>query len=136
MNLKGIVTTLIGAIALAMALPAFAASGKKPNILIIWGDDIGYWNVSAYNQGMMGYKTPNIDRIAHEGALFTDWYGQQSCTAGRAAFITGQSPFRTGLLKVGLPGAAEGLAGERRHDRRVAEGARLRHGSVRQEPPR
>ena len=90
------------------AVPAEAA-GKKPNILVIWGDDIGYWNVSAYNQGMMGYKTPNIDRIAHEGALFTDWYGQQSCTAGRAAFITGQSPFRTGLLKVGLPGAAEGL---------------------------
>ena len=73
-----------------MAGPASAAD-KKPNILIIWGDDIGYWNVSAYNQGMMGYKTPNIDRIAKEGALFTDWYGQQSCTAGRAAFITGQS---------------------------------------------
>jgi arylsulfatase len=85
------------------------SSGKKPNILVIWGDDIGYWNVSAYNQGMMGYKTPNIDRIAKEGALFTDWYGQQSCTAGRAAFITGQSGFRTGLLKVGLPGAKEGL---------------------------
>jgi len=85
------------------------AQQKKPNILIIWGDDIGYWNVSAYNQGMMGYKTPNIDRIAKEGALFTDWYGQQSCTAGRAAFITGQSGFRTGLLKVGLPGAKEGL---------------------------
>jgi arylsulfatase A-like enzyme len=68
--------------------------------------------VSAYNQGMMGYKTPNIDRIAREGALFTDWYGQQSCTAGRAAFITGQSPFRTGLLKVGLPGAKEGLQKE------------------------
>jgi arylsulfatase len=85
------------------------SSGKKPNILIIWGDDIGYWNVSAYNQGMMGYKTPNIDRIAKEGVLFTDWYGQQSCTAGRAAFITGQSGFRTGLLKVGLPGAKEGL---------------------------
>lgn len=82
---------------------------KKPNVLVIWGDDIGYWNVSAYNQGMMGYKTPNIDRIAKEGALFTDWYGQQSCTAGRAAFITGQSGFRTGLLKVGLPGAKEGL---------------------------
>ena len=82
---------------------------RKPNILIIWGDDIGYWNISAYNQGMMGYRTPNIDRIAKEGALFTDWYGQQSCTAGRAAFITGQSPFRTGLLKVGLPGAKEGL---------------------------
>ena len=73
-----------------------AADPKKPNILIIWGDDIGYWNVSAYNQGMMGYKTPNIDRIAKEGALFTDWYGQQSCTAGRSCFITGQSGFRTG----------------------------------------
>src|SRR6516165_7137607 len=89
--------------------PTAKAQQKKPNILILWGDDIGYWNLSAYNQGMMGYKTPNIDRIAHEGALFTDWYGQQSCTAGRAAFITGQSPIRTGLTKVGLPGAELGL---------------------------
>jgi arylsulfatase len=88
---------------------ATPTQAKKPNILIIWGDDIGYWNISAYNQGMMGYKTPNIDRIAKEGALFTDWYGQQSCTAGRACFITGQSGYRTGLLKVGLPGAKEGL---------------------------
>jgi arylsulfatase A-like enzyme len=96
---------------LAVLLSFFASAQKtkKPNILIIWGDDIGYWNISAYNQGMMGYKTPNIDRIAKEGALFTDWYGQQSCTAGRAAFITGQTPLRTGLLKVGLPGAKEGL---------------------------
>ena len=93
----------------AQAQPSTAASGKKPNILILWGDDIGYWNVSAYNLGMMGYKTPNIDRIAREGALFTDWYGQQSCTAGRASFITGQTGFRTGMLKVGLPGAKEGL---------------------------
>ena len=84
---------------------------KQPNIVILWGDDIGYWNISAYNQGMMGYKTPNIDRIAKEGALFTDWYGQQSCTAGRACFITGQVGFRTGMLKVGLPGAKEGLKG-------------------------
>ena len=84
-------------------------AAKKPNILILWGDDIGYWNVSAYNMGMMGYKTPNIDRIAKEGAVFTDWYGQQSCTAGRACFITGQVGFRTGMLKVGLPGAKEGL---------------------------
>jgi arylsulfatase A-like enzyme len=82
----------------------------KPNILVIMADDIGYWNISAYNRGMMGYRTPNIDRIANEGAIFTDYYGQQSCTAGRAAFITGQSPFRTGLLKVGLPGAKEGLS--------------------------
>ena len=92
------------------AFPVFAAD--KPNILIIWGDDIGIFNISAYNQGMMGYKTPNIDRIAREGVLFTDWYGQQSCTAGRAAFITGQSPIRTGLTKVGLPGAPEGLKKE------------------------
>src|SRR5215468_10263700 len=83
--------------------------GKKPNILFIMGDDIGWSNISAYNLGMMGYRTPNIDRIAKEGALFTDWYGQQSCTAGRAAFITGQSPIRTGLTKVGLPGAELGL---------------------------
>src|SRR5215472_10081975 len=95
------------ALIVSVAWPASAQ--QQPNILILWGDDIGYWNVSAYNQGMMGYKTPNIDRIAHEGALFTDWYGQQSCTAGRAAFITGQSPIRTGLTKVGLPGAQEGL---------------------------
>ncbi|WIY26100.1 arylsulfatase [Parasedimentitalea psychrophila] len=86
------------------------AETEKPNFLIIWGDDIGWMNTSAYNRGMMGYRTPNIDRIASEGALFTDWYGQQSCTAGRAAFVTGQSPFRTGLLKVGLPGAQEGLS--------------------------
>jgi arylsulfatase A-like enzyme len=87
-------------------------AAKKPNILIIWGDDIGWFNISAYNHGIMGYKTPNIDRIAKEGALFTDWYGQQSCTAGRAAFITGQSPIRTGLTKVGLPGAKLGLQAE------------------------
>ena len=84
----------------------------KPNILVIWGDDIGIWNLSCYHRGMMGGRTPNIDRIAAEGALFTDYYGQQSCTAGRAAFITGQHPFRTGLLKVGLPGAELGLRPE------------------------
>ncbi|MDP3242672.1 MAG: sulfatase-like hydrolase/transferase, partial [Reyranella sp.] len=89
---------------------AQAPAPAKPNILVIFGDDIGYWNISAYNRGMMGYRTPNIDRIAREGAIFTDYYGQQSCTAGRAAFITGQSPIRTGLLKVGLPGAPEGLS--------------------------
>jgi len=88
------------------------APARKPNILVIWGDDIGQFNVGAYNLGMMGYKTPNIDRIGREGAIFTDWYGQQSCTAGRAAFITGQSPIRTGLTKVGLPGAPEGMRAE------------------------
>ncbi|HEX4387659.1 MAG TPA: arylsulfatase [Steroidobacteraceae bacterium] len=93
-------------------------AAKKPNILVIWGDDIGWYNVSAYNHGVMGYRTPNIDRLAKEGALFTDWYGQQSCTAGRAAFICGQSPIRTGLTKVGLPGADQGL---RAKDPTIAE---------------
>src|SRR4051794_4995021 len=103
-----------------LASPAFTPAAQapasaqqpqpKPNILVIMGDDIGYWNISAYNRGVMGYRTPNIDRIAAEGTIFTDYYGQQSCTAGRAAFITGQSPMRTGLLKVGLPGAKEGLS--------------------------
>jgi arylsulfatase A-like enzyme len=87
---------------------AFAQSGK-PNILVIFTDDVGVWNIGAYHRGMMGGSTPNIDRIANEGALFTDYYAQQSCTAGRAAFITGQQPFRVGLLKVGLPGAPQGL---------------------------
>jgi arylsulfatase A-like enzyme len=85
------------------------AQGKKPNILVIMGDDIGWYNTSIYNRGDMGYQTPNIDRIGKEGGLFLSWYGQQSCTAGRAAFITGQSPIRTGLTKVGLPGAPQGL---------------------------
>ena len=100
------VTLMIGTSAYAQQ----PGGGNKPNILVIMSDDIGYWNISAYNRGMMGYRTPNIDRIANEGAIFTDYYGQQSCTAGRAAFITGQSPMRTGLLKVGLPGAKEGLS--------------------------
>jgi len=89
--------------------PAAApSSGKKPNVLVIWGDDIGVWNISFNNRGMMGYRTPNIDRIANEGLSFTDYYGQQSCTAGRAAFIGGNVPVRTGMTKVGLPGAKEG----------------------------
>src|SRR5689334_15467774 len=96
--------------AVGSALPARAQEAKKPNILVIWGDDIGWYNISAYNLGVMGYRTPNIDRLAHEGALFTDWYGQQSCTAGRSACATGQSPTPTGLTKVGLPGAPEGLS--------------------------
>jgi arylsulfatase A-like enzyme len=84
----------------------------KPNILIIWGDDIGQSNLSCYSHGVMGYRTPNIDRIAAEGAMFTDYYGEQSCTAGRAAFITGQNPYRTGLTKVGMPGSPIGLQAE------------------------
>src|ERR1700751_2672199 len=86
------------------ALPA-AAQQKKPNILVIMTDDVGVWNISAYHRGMMGGRTPNIDRIANEGALFTDYYAQQSCTAGRAAFILGQPPFRPGLVTVGMPGS-------------------------------
>ncbi len=84
-------------------------AAQKPNILVIWGDDIGVHNISAYNHGIMGYRTPNIDRIANEGALFTDCYAQQSCTAGRASFILGQHPFRTGLLTVGFPGSPHGI---------------------------
>jgi len=96
----------------ASAQPAAQPLEKKPNIVIIWGDDIGQSNVSAYSKGVMGYQTPNIDRIAREGVTFTDYYGEQSCTAGRAAFITGQSVFRTGLSKVGMPGADLGLSKE------------------------
>jgi arylsulfatase A-like enzyme len=91
-----------------LAAPVAMAQAKKPNVLVIWGDDIGTWNISHNSRGMMGYKTPNIDRIAREGVAFTDYYGQQSCTAGRAAFINGTVPVRTGMTKVGMPGAAEG----------------------------
>jgi arylsulfatase len=84
----------------------------QPNILVVWGDDIGITNLSCYSDGLMGYRTPNIDRIANEGMRFTDSYGEQSCTAGRSSFITGQSVFRTGLSKVGLPGAPIGLRAE------------------------
>ncbi len=89
-----------------------AATADKPNIIIIWGDDIGQSNISAYTRGLMGYQTPNIDRVAREGMLFTDYYAEQSCTAGRASFITGQHGMRTGLTKVGLPGATLGLQKE------------------------
>jgi arylsulfatase len=85
---------------------------KKPNILILWGDDIGIWNISHFSRGQMGYRTPNIDRVAEEGVTFTDYYAQQSCTAGRASFICGQNPIRTGLTKVGMPGASVGLHAE------------------------
>lgn len=93
---------------LVTLLPLTFWAQKKPNILIIWGDDIGTWNISHNSRGMMGYKTPNIDKIAKEGVSFTDYYGQQSCTAGRAAFISGSVPVRTGMTKVGMPGAKEG----------------------------
>src|SRR5260370_36683191 len=100
---------LIATAALIGAAGPLQAADKKPNIIVFMSDDVGIWNISAYHRGMMGGRTPNIDRIAKEGALFTDYYAQQSCTAGRAAFILGQAPFRTGLLMVGLPAAKQGI---------------------------
>ncbi len=104
-------TNIIGlAIGLAsLGAVSTPAADQKPNILVIWGDDIGYDNISIYNHGIMGYRTPNIDRLAKEGALFTDAYAQQSCTAGRASFILGEHPFRTGLLTIGMPGSPHGI---------------------------
>ena len=99
-------------VSVALNQPLAAQTSSKPNIVIIWGDDIGQADVSAYSRGLMGFKTPNIDRVAKEGVMFTDYYGEQSCTAGRASFITGQSGLRTGLTKVGLPGATLGLQKE------------------------
>ena len=110
-------TAIVLAVVAVSATPAMAQD-KKPNIVIIWGDDIGQTNVSAYSRGLMGYETPNIDRVAKEGVMFTDYYGEQSCTAGRSAFITGQSVYRTGLSKVGLPGADIGM---RKEDPTIAE---------------
>ncbi|WP_342894752.1 arylsulfatase [Roseibium sp. AS2] len=98
-----------GALLLAIVTPSFAQQDEKPNILVIWGDDVGQSNISAYTFGLMGYRTENIDRIAKEGMMFTDYYGEQSCTAGRSSYIMGQSVFRTGLSKVGLPGADLGM---------------------------
>jgi arylsulfatase A-like enzyme len=121
--LGGLKSQLLGSLAivtaaLGLAAPAGAQTPAKPNIVIIWGDDIGQSNVSAYSRGLMGYQTPNIDRIAREGMMFTDIYAEQSCTAGRASFITGQSGLRTGLTKVGLPGSPLGL---RKEDPTIAE---------------
>ena len=128
---------VLAAIVLSLAFiacPAFAAD-KKPNIVIIWGDDIGQSDVSAYSMGLMGFHTPNIDRVAKEGMIFTDYYAEQSCTAGRASFITGQSGLRTGLTKVGLPGAAVGLQKEDPTIAELLESTRLCYRPVRQESP-
>lgn len=110
--LASMLTLASGAISAAYAAPATSPPAtapeqdkSKPNIVVIFGDDIGYWNLSTYNQGTMGYKTPNIDSIAAQGAKFTSYYAEQSSTAGRSSFITGQMPFRTGMSKVGMPGA-------------------------------
>ena len=106
----GIVLGFVCAVIMLMAVPAQArAASSKPNILVIWGDDIGVHNISAYNHGIMGYKTPSIDSLAKAGAMFTDSYAQQSCTAGRASFILGEHPFRTGLLTIGMPGSKHGI---------------------------
>ena len=106
------ITTLVVLLTCIAAASFSAQAQDQPNILVIWGDDVGQSNISAYPRGVMGYRTPNIDRIATEGMIFTDYYGEQSCTAGRSSFITGQSVFRTGLSKVGLPGAELGLQEE------------------------
>ena len=118
------------------AAPAAPAAGRKPNILVIFGDDIGIPQISAYTMGMMGYRTPNIDRIAREGAIFTDAYGQQSCTAGRASFILGQEPFRTGLLTIGMPGDPHGIQDWMPTIADALKTAGLRHRPVRQESSR
>jgi arylsulfatase len=109
-NTTGYIAALLTAIyAVGLVADIASAQEKKPNIVVIWGDDIGVHNISTYNHGVMGYRTPNIDRIAREGAFFTDFYAQQSCTAGRASFILGQHPFRTGLLTIGMPGSDHGM---------------------------
>jgi arylsulfatase A-like enzyme len=110
----GLLPSILAALFLVLAsgVPAQAKEVSKPNIVIIWGDDIGQSDLSAYTFGLMGFRTPNIDRVAKEGMMFTDYYAEQSCTAGRSAFITGQSVFRTGLSKVGMPGAKEGMQKE------------------------
>ncbi len=127
-------TRLVASLALGAA-PATAQTTAKPNILVIWGDDIGTWNISHNNRGMMGYKTPNIDRIAKEGVAFTDYYGQQSCTAGRAAFIGGTVPAPQRHDQGGHARRGGRLAEDRRHHGHGHEEPGLRHGPVRQEPP-
>jgi arylsulfatase A-like enzyme len=108
---RNISVILVGlAAALMLAMPAFAqTAGKQPNIVVIMGDDIGIWNIGAYHRGLMAGRTPNIDRIATEGMLFTDYYAEASCTAGRAAFVTGELPIRTGMTTVGQAGSPVGL---------------------------
>ena len=137
-------TTLAAASALGGTAPTQVAqaqqqpapTGRPPNILIIWGDDIGYWNISAYNQGMMGYKTPNIDRIAREGACSPTGTGSKAAPPAARAFITGQVGFRTGMLKVGLPGAKEGLQARDVTIAELLKAQGLQDRPVREEPPR
>ena len=109
---RGGLLLLVACLVVPLVAGPATADEKKPNIPVLWGDDVGQSNISAYTFGLMGYRTPNIDRIASEGMKFTDYYGEQSCTAGRSSFITGQSVFRAGLSRVGLPGADLGLREE------------------------
>ena len=120
----------------AAARPAPAPTGQRPNILVIFGDDIGIANISAYSNGLMGYATPNIDRIGREGVMFLHYYGEQSCTAGRSAFLTGQHIIRTGPEQGRLPRRADGHEPARSVDRRAAQEPRLCHRPIRQEPRR
>ena len=110
--------------------------GQRPNIVFIMGDDVGWFNVGAYHRGMMSGKTPNLDKLASQGMLFTDYYAEASCTAGRAAFITGEIPLRTGLTTVGQAGADVGMPAQACTHCHRAQGARLCHRTIRQEPPR
>ena len=119
-----IIRVLITALITCFAAASNAAD--KPNIVVIWGDDIGVWNIGAYHRGMMAGETPHIDQLAAEGAIFTDYYAEASCTAGRAAFITGELPIRTGLTTVGQAGAKIGMPAKRSEERRVGKECRSR----------
>jgi arylsulfatase A-like enzyme len=127
---------LVSVVAALLATATGAAAQEKPNILIIWGDDVGMWNISAYHREMMGGETPNIDRIAADGKLFMDHYAHASCTAGRAAFITGQHPHPRRSCDRGPARLADRTPARRPHAGHDAQGARLSHRPVRQEPPR
>ena len=129
-----VVAAFLVVFGLAAPQPA-SAQEKKPNILVIMGDDIGMWNIGAYHRGLMAGKTPNLDKLAKEGMLFTDYYAEASCTAGRANFITGELPIRTGMTTVGQAGAKIGLPAEAVTIATVLKSHGLRHGTVRQESP-
>ena len=139
MNVKRLIAVLFaaGGLLAVTASPAIAAdAGTKPNILVIMGDDIGMWNIGAYHRGLMAGRTPNLDKIAAEGTIFTDYYAEASCTAGRANFITGELPIRTGMTTVGQAGAPTRHSGAGGDDRNRAEVDGICHRPVRQEPPR
>ncbi len=134
--MQGSAKSRLVAMANPAALQEQAASGKKPNILFIMGDDIGMWNIGAYHRGMMAGRTPNLDKMAKEGMLFTDYYAEASCTAGRANFIMGELPIRTGMTTVGQAGAKIGIPAEACTIATALQVAGLRHGPVRQKPSR